>query len=134
MRRLGFFALLLALPAAGHAQPEKLRATLSCQPEVGYSRLLCRVDFRAAPAGRLVWADALVTRAPASLQPLRARVLAKLADDARSGQAGLGFVSSAGGAGKVGVRARAVVCERDVSDPAGCRPFERELSSDVTLP
>ena len=124
--------LLLAAPAWADSRPTALDGGLECQPEGGSSRLVCNVTYRTS-RGRIVWADALVTRAPAFARPLRARVTAAVEPDGAAARAGIALVPSARGSGKLEVRARAVICAAKESTSA-CSPLERELSVALTLP
>ncbi len=127
--------LLTALsPALAGAADAPLRTELACQPERDSGRIVCKVDYRSAGAARIVWADAVVTAAPAFVRPLRARAAASVDAGGASASAGIALVSNARGSGRVSVRARAVVCAGNGVDAGHCQPLERELGAELVLP
>ena len=135
MRRGPWLALLLlAAPAWADSGQPSLTAELDCQPEAGSSRLVCNVDYRTAATGRIVWADALVTAAPAFARPLRARVTAGVERGGAAARAGLALVPSGRGNGKLEVRARSVICVAGETSKGTCFPVERELSTVLAVP
>jgi len=135
MRRGLWSLLLVAAPGLAGADEPAFVAELSCQPQPGSGRLICSVDYRSTSAGRIAWADALVIAAPPSLRPLRARAAATVEREGAAARASIALVPSAGGGGKITLRARAVVCSASGRGDAGaCRPSERELSAELSLP
>jgi hypothetical protein len=125
---------LLALAGSAVADAPGMSAALSCRPEAAPGRVLCELSC-AAPAGaRLVWADALVTDAPAFAWPLRARVTPErfgaAGENAR--KMGLGFVATQTGTGRVTVRARGVVC-RGQGETERCRPDAVLVSAELRV-
>ncbi len=124
--------ITLGKPARA-AEPVAVRALLVCRPEVAPGRVLC--ELTVAPVGpvRLVWGDALVTRAPAFARPLRARVTpGRFGSGTGSGERrlGLAFVASENGAGPVTLLARVVLCE---GDPERERCFAQSLAVTAEL-
>ena len=111
-----------------------MTATLSCRPEAAPGRVLCELRCTAASGARLVWADALVTEAPAFARPLRARVSPERFGEAGQNQRKLsfGFVASQAGVGRVSVRARAVICSGR-GDQERCRPETREVTAEIRV-
>ena len=130
--RVGFALLLAASPALA-LDDAPFTAELSCQPEADSGRIVCKVDYR-SQAARIVWADAVVTVAPPFVRPLRSRAAATVVQDGTRAGTGIALVSSARGSGRVSVRARAVICERDATDAGHCQPYERELGAELVLP
>src|SRR4051812_7302957 len=114
---LSALALGLSLAARVQAEDSPLQASLSCQPAAGPGRIVCELTTRAS-AGKLVWSDALVVRAPAFARPLRSRFAAQLGSSAAAGGAWakLALVASEGGVGKLELLARGVICQEG---PAG---------------
>ena len=113
--------LLLSLAAitpqsAGVSAAEPaLTAQLTCQHTAGPGRIVCELDTQAR-AGRLVWCDALVVRAPAFARPLRSRFVAQLdSSGAASASAKLALVAAEAGQGKLQLLARGVVCREGAS-------------------
>lgn len=125
-------ACLCALPA--RAEDQVLSANLSCRPEASPGRVLCEVELEVS-AGRLPWADALVTAAPAFVRPLRSRVGPRQAGTRQATRIRLpiALVATASGKGKVSVRARAVVCHKPSKGPELCLPRTRELSTMIRV-
>jgi hypothetical protein len=127
------FAVLVAA-TSGSAEAPDMSASLSCRPEAAPGRVLCELTCQAASGARLLWADALVTEAPAFARPLRARVSPE-----RFGAAGqnqrklsLGFVASQAGVGLVSVRARAVVC-RGEGARERCQPELQDVTAELRV-
>ena len=112
---------LCAAPVCAEASGNALAATVHCASVAGPGRVLCELSVHAV-AGRLVWSDALVVRAPAFARPLRSRVVATLGTDPSTGAsaatAKLALVASQPGQGQLDVLARGVVC-RDPEPGAG---------------
>lgn len=138
MRRLtspSSLVVALALAVTNVAAEESgMSAALTCRPEAAPGRVLCEVQCTAGAGARLVWADALVTEAPAFARPLRARVSPE-----RFGEAGqssrkldLAFVASQPGVGRVSVRARAVVC-RGQGEQERCRPETHDVQAEIRV-
>lgn len=111
-----------------------MSASLTCRPEAAPGRVLCELTYKAASGARLVWADALVTEAPAFARPLRARVsperFGEAAQDRR--KLNLGFVASQTGVGRVSVRARAVVCRGDGAQER-CLPELQDVTAEIRV-
>lgn len=126
-------ALALAVTNVAADAPG-MSAALSCRPEAAPGRVLCEVQCAASAGARLVWADALVTGAPAFARPLRARVSPERF--AEAGQTlrklGLAFVASQPGVGRVSVRARAVVC-RGEGEQESCRPETHDVQAEIRV-
>jgi hypothetical protein len=116
------------------AEPEAFRAALSCRSEAAPGRVLCELTCAARPGARLVWADALVTEAPAFARPLRARVSPERFAEADPSlrKLGLAFVASQPGVGQVRVRARAVVCRGQGADER-CRAETRDVAAELRV-
>jgi hypothetical protein len=116
------------------AEPAGMSASLTCRPEVAPGRVLCELTCKAASGARLVWADALVTEAPAFARPLRARVSPERFGEAGQNQRklSLGFVASQTGVGPVSVRARAVVCRGDGAKER-CRPELQDVTAEIRV-
>ncbi|MEO6602226.1 MAG: hypothetical protein ABIQ16_20260 [Polyangiaceae bacterium] len=92
-----------------------LTAQLACQRTAGPGRIVCELNTEAR-AGKLVWSDALVVRAPAFARPLRSRLVAQLdSSGAPSASAKLALVASEAGRGELELLARGVVCREGVS-------------------
>jgi hypothetical protein len=112
MRR-GLLVLgLVALPAtAESAPPGDPRVELVCRREPAPGRVLCDVDVE-TDHSRLVWADALVVRAPDFARPLRSRVGVREARSTseRRIELSLAFVATTTGKGAVETLVRAVIC------------------------
>lgn len=129
---LAVAGLVLATNVA--AEPTDMSASLACRPEAAPGRVLCELTCKAASGGRLVWADALVTEAPAFARPLRARVSPERFGGAQQSQRklALGFVASQTGVGMVSVRARAVVCRGEGAQER-CRPELRDVTAEIRV-
>jgi hypothetical protein len=125
---LGCVATNVAAEAPG------MSAALSCRPEAAPGRVLCELSCSARAGVRLVWADALVTEAPAFARPLRARVSPERFGELGQNQRklGLAFVASQPGTGQVSVRARAVVC-RGQADQERCRPETHDVRAELRV-
>jgi hypothetical protein len=111
--RLGLLSLLFGLAFTGrvHADANALEARLSCQRAPSPGRVLCELTTKPS-AGKLVWSDALVLRAPGFARPLRSRFVAQLGAGSEPGAAWakLALVASAPGQGQLELLARGVVC------------------------
>jgi hypothetical protein len=123
-----------SLTRGATAEPPSIRAELSCRPEPAPGRVLCELAYRASAGVRIVWADALVTEAPAFAPPLRARV-----SPVRFAQAGsserklsLAFVASQVGAGTASVRARAVGCSGQAAEER-CRVHTQLVRAELRV-
>jgi hypothetical protein len=116
------------------AEGPGLSAALSCRPEAAPGRVLCELTCAASAGARLVWADALVTEAPAFARPLRARVSPERFGAAGQNERklGLAFVASQPGVGRVSVRARAVVC-RGRGEQERCRPETQDVQAELRV-
>jgi len=127
-----FSGLLLAAPGA--AEEADVRAELACRPEAAPGRVLCELKYRAAPGARLVWADALVTQAPAFVRPLRARVTPERFKEAGAAERklNLAFVAASAGNGPVVVKARAVAC-RGAGEKERCRPETHDVRAEIRV-
>jgi hypothetical protein len=117
----------VALCASSNARAEakavasSLSAQVICPPAASPGRIVCGLSARAA-SGKLVWADALVVRAPAFARPLRSRVVAELsADHPNLASAKLALVATELGQGELELRVRAVVC-REGPNGEACAP------------
>jgi hypothetical protein len=132
--RLALALVATATATATHAEPPQLAAELSCRPEAAPGRVLCELRFSAPPSARIVWADALVTEAPAFAPPLRARVSPGRFSDAAGTEPklSLAFVATAPGRGRLAVLARAVVC-RGSGERERCRSQTRALSAELRV-
>jgi hypothetical protein len=96
--------------------------------------VLCELKYQAPSAARLVWVDALVTRSPDFVKPLRSRLGPERFGAAGSGERrlNLAFVASQNGVGVVTVRARGVVCRG--SGPAeSCRPEAHDVQAEIRV-
>lgn len=124
--RLALALLLATTPALAEADP--FTVDLACEPELGSTRLICKVDYASASGSRLRWADAVVTAAPSFAHPLRSRVLATVERDGASARARVALVTNGPGSGTLQLRARVVVCRAGSTDAAGCRALERALT------
>jgi hypothetical protein len=125
--------VLVATPVVA-TEPPGVTAELSCRPEAAPGRVLCELKYQPAAGARLVWADALVTRAPDFVRPLRSRVSRE-----RFGAAGLddrklslAFLASRPGVGSVMVRARAVVC-RGQGQTESCKPQTQDVEAEIRV-
>jgi hypothetical protein len=107
-------------------------AELSCRPEAAPGRVLCELRYRAPVGERLVWADALVTRAPDFAKPLRSRLSPERFGVAGAGERklSLAFVASHPGVGLVTVRARGVLCQGQ-GPTESCRPQSRDVEAEI---
>lgn len=125
---------LACLATSVAAEPQASSAALSCRPEATPGRVLCELTCSVPAGARLVWADALVTEAPAFARPLRARVSPERFGEAdqRLRKLGLAFVASQPGVGQVWVRARAVVCRGEGADER-CRAETRDVSAELRV-
>jgi len=106
---LGFVS---ALSGWASAQDNGADAELSCRPEAAPGRVICELACSAHPGLRLVWLDALVTRTPDFVKPLRSRIAAPRAVGASPAERRLSFalVATRGGPGELAVTARLVLC------------------------
>jgi hypothetical protein len=125
-------ALLLSAPA--RAEAAAVRAELVCRPEAAPGRVLCELSYRAVAGSRLVWADALVTRAPDFARPLRSRVTPERFKETGSTERklSLALVAARSGVGQVTVRARAVVCSGE-GERERCHPESHEVSAELRV-
>ena len=125
---------LVALATTVGAETPGLSASLTCRPEAAPGRVLCELTCAAAPGARLVWADALVTEAPAFARPLRSRVSPERFGETGQNQRklSLAFVAAQPGTGPVSVRARAVVC-RGQGDAERCQPEIRDVTAQLRV-
>ncbi|MDF3070885.1 MAG: hypothetical protein K0R38_6486 [Polyangiaceae bacterium] len=116
------------------ASPEAVQAELTCRPEAAPGRVLCELRYRAAAGHRLVWADAIVTRAPEFARPLRGRVTPERFKEAglTERKLSLAFVATTSGVDKVTVLARAVAC-RGEGEQESCRPAREELTAELRV-
>ncbi len=135
-RRLLLAALCgacLAAPPA-RAAGSALSVSLSCRPQASPGRVLCEVELEVG-AGRLPWADALVTAAPPFVRPLRSRVGPRQARTHQPTRMRLpiALVATASGHGTLRVRARAVVCTKARHAAELCVPETRELSAAISV-
>jgi hypothetical protein len=128
------FAELSAIAAPGPSAPA-IDVTASCERKAAKGRVICDVEIEAA-AGRIAWADVVVTGAPAFAPPLRSRVGMA---DARSRterrvRLPVALVATSLGRGTVSMQARAVFC---VSLTAGasetCRPVSKAVSAEIVV-
>jgi hypothetical protein len=119
---------------ASAAEPTWVRAELSCRPETAPGRVLCELRWSAPPGLRLVWADALVVRAPEFARPLRSRVTPERLKEVGSSERTLrlAFVATSAGVGQVMVRARAVVC-RGQGEQESCHPESQDLTAELRV-
>lgn len=135
LNRLLLVGALLA-PSAGAEPPgpATLVAELSCRPEAAPGRVLCELKYQTPSGARLVWVDALVTRAPDFVRPLRSRLGPERFGSAGTGERrlSLAFVASQNGVGLVSVRARGVVCRG--SGPAErCHPASHDVQAEIRV-
>jgi hypothetical protein len=131
-RRSWLGVLLVALPV--RAEPPGMSAELVCRAEAAPGRVLCELKYVASEGTRLVWADALVTAAPAFVKPLRSRVAPERYKDSGPAErkVSLAFVAAKNGVGQVTVNARAVVC-RGSGPQERCRPEVREVHAEIRV-
>jgi hypothetical protein len=131
--RLAFASILPSLNAFA-TEPPSVMAQLTCRPEAAPGRVLCELKYRAAPGTRLVWADALVTKTPDFVRPLRSRVSPQRFADDTPGERklSLGFVASYAGVGQISVQARAVVC-RGAGQAESCRPESQQMAAEIRV-
>jgi hypothetical protein len=124
---------LICIATSVAAEVPGMSAALSCRPEAAPGRVLCELSCSASAGTRLVWADALVTEAPAFARPLRARVSPERFGEVGQNQRklGLAFVASAPGTGRVSVRARAVVCRGQGQER--CRPETQDVQAELRV-
>jgi hypothetical protein len=120
--------------AADDTSRVKLDVSASCERKATKGRVLCDVDLEAAD-GRIAWADAVVTGAPAFAPPLRSRVGMA---DARSRterrvRLPVAFVATSQGRGIIAMRARAVLCRATPGAPETCRPAVRDVSAEIVV-
>jgi hypothetical protein len=127
-------ASALLASSASATEPSGLVAELSCRPEAGPGRVLCELKCHAPAGTRLVWADALVTRTPDFVKPLRSRLSPERFGAAGSGERklSLAFVASQNGVGQVLVRARGVIC-RGQGSTESCRPETRDIQAEIRV-
>ncbi|HKY35939.1 MAG TPA: hypothetical protein VJN18_08375 [Polyangiaceae bacterium] len=124
----------LLAPSAVATEPRGFVTALSCRPEAAPGRVLCELTYQAPSGARLVWVDALVTRAPDFVRPLRSRLGPGRFGAAGSGERrlSLAFVAGQNGVGLVTVRARGVVCRG--SGPAeSCRPEGHDVQTEIRV-
>jgi hypothetical protein len=83
---------------------------------------------------RLVWADALVTKTPDFVRPLRSRVSPQRFTDENEAERklSLGFVASQVGVGPISVQARAVVC-RGAGPAESCRSQSQHVVAEIRV-
>jgi hypothetical protein len=124
----------LLTATSGSAEAPDMTASLTCRPEAAPGRVLCELTCKAGSGARLVWADALVTEAPAFARPLRARVSPERFGEAGQNQRklSLGFLAAQTGVGQVSVRARAVVCRGEAARER-CRPEVRDVTAELRV-
>ena len=128
-------ALVFAIGLLGashvHAEGPLFQASLSCPPAAAPGRIVCELVTRAT-AGKLVWSDALVVRAPVFARPLRSRFVAQLGATPATGEASakLALVATEVGDGKLELLARGVICHEG---PAGewCGPVRAAVTTDL---
>jgi len=134
LRWVCFCLGLCFVAASAEAEEPGMRAELSCRAEAAPGRVLCEVKYSAGSGARLVWADALVTAAPAFVRPLRSRVTPERFAAAGSAERklSLAFVAAKSGTGQVTVRARAVVC-RGLGEQERCRPESQEARAEIRV-
>jgi hypothetical protein len=107
---LALFVTAFALPSSA-AAPAAFDVTASCEHRATKGRVLCDVELE-VPAGRIAWADVVVTAVPPFAAPLRSRVAlsdARTRTDRRV-RIPVALVATSLGRGAVTVRGRAVVC------------------------
>ncbi len=105
-----------------------LEATAHCERAVGPGRVLCEVSVKPT-AGRLVWSDVLVVRAPEFARPLRSRVAFVLGAAPTTAAAKLALVATQAGQGKLELLLRGVICQDAQAGAAqGCRAVAQPLS------
>jgi hypothetical protein len=125
-------ALGLALVPGLRAEVPALQARLECEPVLRPGRILCQLSMTAR-AGKLVWGDGLVTRAPAFASPLRSRCVAPVgAAGAGTAEAKLALVASEPGEGTLEMLARGVVC-RDRAAGEWCAPETLRVNARVVV-
>jgi len=132
-------ALLLLLPAVAQAASNdgaraSFDATASCERKATKGRVICDVELEAA-AGRIAWADVVVTEAPAFAPPLRSRVGIA---DARSRterrvRLPVALLATSLGRGTVKMRARAVVCLASTVGAETCRPVTKDVAAEIVV-
>lgn len=134
LNSLAGLALALTTGVSSAAEPAGVTVQLGCRPEAAPGRVLCELQYRAASGARLVWADALVTKTPDFARPLRSRVSPERFTDTAPSERklSLGFVASHAGVGRVGVRARAVVC-RGQGKAEACRPETHDVTAELRV-
>jgi hypothetical protein len=122
------------LAAGALAEAPLGHETLNCRPEAAPGRVLCELEVEVT-RGRLVWADALVVRAPDFARPLRARVGPSNALGATDRRLRLpvALAATRSGRGELEVRARAVACLSAVGGGEVCRPLSHDLTAAVEV-
>lgn len=134
---IGWYVLLLVCSAAwpvsaneAHVQ-DSVQAELRCVPRIGKGRVLCDVDIT-VKAGRITWADAIITKAPDFAPPLRDRVSMREASERSGTHLRLPFALIAQdlGTGQLTIKARAVWCK--VTSSQEGRSVPRELCTSVS--
>jgi hypothetical protein len=123
------FSAALAASAAETKAPE-LSAELGCEPALVPGRVLCKLEATARSDLLIAWADALVLEAPSFARPLRSRVAHRAATAREESVAiPLALYATRAERGTLRVRARAVVCPRDVDSAERCRPVTVEVAA-----
>jgi hypothetical protein len=128
----------LAWPLSATAQPQNdeanVLATLSCAPRTGKGRVVCDADVT-AKSGRLTWADAIVTKAPAFAPPLRDRVSMRDASERSPTHLRLPFalIAQQTGEGEVTIKARAVWCKPTAGSGELCTAVTRTATGRVIV-
>lgn len=128
-----FFVTAATFALAATASPG-LAVTASCERKPSKGRVTCEVEIE-ADAGRIVWADVVVTRAPPFAPPLRARVSMTEARS-RTGRRiriPVSLVATTTGRGTVNLRARATLCEGTEAGDGPCRPATRDVAAELVV-
>lgn len=127
---------VLALLALGApADAPRLTLDLNCPGREDPGRVVCDVEIQGQQNQRMVWADALVVRAPTFVKPLRSRVTAPLVPQGDATlKLSVALLASGPGRAEVGIRVRAVLCSIPPRNaPRLCTTAHGDVSAVVSI-
>ena len=138
---IGFLACGL-LGASEPSADHMLRVGLVCPQRDDPGRVVCDLSLSSSSVAQsLVWVDALVTRTPAFMEPLRSRVTTELPEQgSTTAKLAIAFVSRELGRAEFTVRARAVSCFRASAAsepgreaPKSCTSHTRDITAEISV-
>jgi hypothetical protein len=123
-------ASLLLLLFLSAAPDDAIRATVECPKISAPGRVRCELRAEVPAPRGIQWADVEIVRAPPFLVPLKGRIgpADVTAKDATGWRFGFALVARETGEGDVGLRLRAVVCER-----GRCLPHQIDVAAHVVV-